>query len=168
MKVLDLCCDGGHVFEGWFGSETDFRLQLEQGLIGCPQCGRTQVRRLPSAPRLNLGGVRAVDGHRPAAAVQPAVPTEGQRDVTSSPQPTADEAARDLGRFFLAAVRQVLKQTEDVGGRFADEARRIHAGEAPLRPIRGQASEAEREALSDEGIEVLTLPVPPGLDGPLH
>jgi hypothetical protein len=112
-------------------------------LIACPLCADTVIVRLPSAPRLNLSGGRGAEA--PAQAPQP------------NPQ-----------ALWMKAVRQLLANTEDVGERFADEARRIHYGEAPERGIRGQASEHEREALHEEGIEVMPLPLPAALKEPLQ
>jgi hypothetical protein len=77
-------------------------------------------------------------------------------------------AVADLQAAWLGAVRKLMSDTEDVGERFAEEARRIHYGEAAERPIRGQADAQEREALRDEGIEVLALPVPSALKGPVQ
>jgi hypothetical protein len=74
----------------------------------------------------------------------------------------------DVQAAWLAGVRQLLARTEDVGTRFAEEARRIHYGEAPNRGIRGHASPEEREALLDEGIETVAIPVPRALDGPVQ
>ena len=157
MKVLDLRCAAGHAFEGWFVSEEDYGSQCERGLLDCPVCGNAEVVRLPSAPRLNLSGARA-----PAAA--PAPSTQGE----AAPPPTVtalvDTSLRGaIAQRFAEAVAEVLKNTEDVGTRFAEEARRIHYGEADPKAIRGQATPQEREALADEGIEVFTLPtgVPP-------
>ena len=157
MKVLDLRCAAGHAFEGWFVSEEDYGSQCERGLLDCPVCGNAEVVRLPSAPRLNLSGARA-----PAAAPAPA--TQGE----AAPPPTVtslvDTSLRGaIAQRFAEAVAEVLKNTEDVGTRFAEEARRIHYGEADPKAIRGQATPQEREALADEGIEVFTLPtgVPP-------
>ena len=73
-----------------------------------------------------------------------------------------------MQQLWLDAVRHVISRTEDVGPRFAEEARRIHYGEAAQRGIRGQATPEERAALADEGIDTVALPVPPGLDGPTH
>ena len=73
-----------------------------------------------------------------------------------------------LQAHWLASVRKLLASTEDVGTRFAEEARRMHYGEVPQRGIRGQASPEEREALRDEGIETVAIPVPQALDGPLQ
>lgn len=146
MKVIDLRCGNGHGFEGWFGSEDDFLQQNGRGLIECPLCTDRAVTRMPSAPRLNLSGAR-----EPAPAPVPAKAAEPQ--------------AADLQAMWLQAVRQLMASTEDVGGRFAEEARRIHYGETPLRGIRGQTTPDEREALAEEGIEVVSIPVPPALKG---
>ena len=158
MKVLNLCCSQDHAFEGWFGSETDFLDQCERGVVQCPLCGNAQVRRLPSAPRLNLSGARA-PASAPAAEATLAKPPG---KPPGHPHPT------DLQSMWLQAVAQVMKHTEDVGERFAEEARRIHYGESAQRGIRGQASADEREALADEGIEVMPLPMPAALKGTAH
>lgn len=151
MKVLNLRCAHGHGFEGWFASEDDFLDQNGRGLIECPLCADRIITRLPSAPRLNLSGASA-PAPAPAAA----------------PASAAAVSPADLQAAWLQAVQQVLKNTEDVGERFADEARRIHYGESEHRGIRGQASAEEREALADEGIEVMALPIPAGLKGPVQ
>jgi hypothetical protein len=153
MKVLDLRCSGGHGFEGWFGSEDDFLQQNATGRVECPLCGDKVVSRLPSAPRLNLSGGRE-ENHR-------AAPQE------AAPQPPTPEAQM-LQAVWLQAVRHVLAQTEDVGARFAEEARRIHYGEAESRGIRGEATPDEAQALVEEGIEVAVLPVPKALKEPLQ
>jgi hypothetical protein len=80
----------------------------------------------------------------------------------------AQPAAADLQAMWMQAVREILRQTEDVGERFVEEARRIHFGEAEERGIRGVATPEEREALRDEGIEVMALPVPAALKGPVQ
>jgi hypothetical protein len=149
MKVLNLRCDHDHAFEGWFASEADFQDQASRGVVACPMCGSPQVHRLPSAPRLNLSGAR--EPAAPAPAVAEAV----------APQAT-------LQAQWLQAVAHVLQNTEDVGERFPEEARRIHYGESPQRGIRGQASADERAELADEGIEVVPLPVPAALKGTAH
>ena len=158
MKVLNLRCANGHGFEGWFASDDDFMDQNGRGLLECPLCADKVVSRLPSAPRLNLSGAKA-----PAASVEakPNAPTTALQ-TPQLPQPA------DLQAAWLNAVRELMARTEDVGPRFAEEARRIHYGETPERGIRGQASAEERDALRDEGIETFALPVPRGLDGPLQ
>ena len=139
MKVIDLRCQSGHRLEGWFAGDEDFLDQNGRGLIECPLCADKVIVRLPSAPRLNLSGAQA-----------PAAPT---------PPVPADESTTMQARW-MQVVRRVIANTEDVGERFADEARRIHYGEAEERAIRGQASADQREALREEGIEVHALPVP--------
>jgi hypothetical protein len=143
MKVLDLRCANNHRFEGWFASDEDEASQRERGLLDCPLCGDKDVQRLPSAPRLNLGAER---------------PTEA----------LALPAPDDLQAQWLRAVRRMMENTEDVGERFADEARRIHYGEVRQRGIRGQASPSEAEALKEEGIEVMAMPLPAALKGTLQ
>lgn len=152
MKVLSLRCDQGHGFEGWFGSEDDYRTQCDRGLVECPLCGSGQVDRLPSAPRLNL---------LPSKRAEPA-----SAPVATTSQPTPEQ--QSVEALWLRAVHHVMAQTEDVGERFADEARRIHYGETPERGIRGQASADEAQSLREEGIEVHALPVPKALKGPLQ
>ncbi len=107
---------------------------------------------MPSAPRLNLGASEPV----PAAA-----PAAGKQEVMSAPN-------EQLQAAWVQLVRQVMTQTEDVGERFAEEARKIHYGETEERGIRGQASREETQALLEEGISVLPLPIPKGLKGPLQ
>lgn len=152
MKVLDLRCANGHGFEGWFASDEDFMDQNGRGLVECPLCADKVVTRLPSAPRLNLSGARAP---LETAAPPPAAPT-------------VDARPADLQAAWLQAVRHMLAHTEDVGERFAEEARRIHYGEEPQRGIRGQATPEERHALREEGIETMSIPLPAALKGPVQ
>ena len=146
MKVLDLRCGVGHLFEGWFASEDDYGSQRDRGLLDCPVCGNAEVMRLPSAPRLNLSGARPPEGAPAPASPAPA-------------QATALAGAGTAAQRFVEAVAELLNNTQDVGSRFAEEARRIHYGESEAKAIRGQTTPEEREALADEGIEVFTLPV---------
>ena len=150
MKVLNLRCSNGHAFEGWFASDDEFMEQNGGGELQCPLCADSVITRLPSAPRLNLSGAREKP---PEAAVAPAA---------------ADAPGSELQALWMKAVRHVLAHTEDVGERFAEEARRIHYGEAPERGIRGQVDARQRDELIDEGIEVFALPLPRALDGPLQ
>ena len=139
MKVLNLQCAHQHGFEGWFASEDDFQGQLGRWLVECPMCGDTTITKMLSAPRLNLGATKE--------------PTPERQDVMS---PTG----RTLQAAWLKMAREVMANTEDVGERFAEEARRIHYGEVDERNIRGQASREETEALIEEGISVMPLPIP--------
>lgn len=158
MKVFDLQCRAGDRFEGWFASEDDYRSQEQRGLVSCPVCGSTEITRMPSAPRLNLGQAGASE---PASAKK--APEQGGAhggEAASIPQ--------QMQASYLQAVRHLMANSEDMGPRFAEEARRIHYGEAEQRPIRGQADAQERAALQEEGIEVVRLPIPQGMDGPLQ
>jgi hypothetical protein len=146
MKVLNLQCRHAHAFEGWFASEEDFQGQLARGLVECPMCGDVEIAKMPSAPRLNLG------------AAEPAQP---KQEVMAAPNAQLQAAWRQI-------VQQVMANTEDVGERFAEEARKIHYGESDERGIRGQATREETEALLEEGIGVLPLPIPKGMKGPLQ
>ena len=148
MKVLDLRCAHDHRFEGWFASEEEAQSQIARDLVQCPVCGDHAVTRLPSAPRLNLSGATAREG-----SAKPA-------------QPSA--APVTLQSLYIKAVKQVLAQTEDVGDRFAEEARRMHYDEAPERGIRGSASPEEVQALAEEGIETIPLVVPDALKQTAH
>lgn len=158
MKVLNLQCAHQHSFEGWFGSEEDFQSQLSRGLVECPMCADKAVQKMPSAPRLNLGGHAAPEASStssdvtPGAAMSTAV-TPVQADASKVMNPEAQAA-------FLKALRHVVANTEDVGERFADEARRMHYGDTEARNIRGQASVKETVELLEEGIEVMPLPLP--------
>jgi hypothetical protein len=169
MKVLNLCCANGHGFEGWFASEDDFLAQNGQGQIACPMCADSTVQRLPSAPRLNLSGAREAPVVASQGAATPAdadgttpAKTGGTMTVSTS------HGMADMHAAWLRSVRQLMARTEDVGPRFATEARRMHYGEKEQRHIRGQATPDERAALADEGIETLAIPVPAALKGPVQ
>ena len=151
MKVLNLRCAQQHRFEGWFGSEDEFARQLAGSEIACPLCGDTTATRLPSAPHIGAG--------------RPAAPDRPGHGVAASPQATTEVT---LQSQWLRAVRRVMDSTEDVGERFPEEARRIHYGEVEERGIRGRASREDAEALREEGIEVMAMPIPDALKGPVQ
>lgn len=137
MKIFDLQCGAGHRFEGWFASAEEFSSQRAQGLVGCPSCGAQEIERVPSATRFNVG------------AQAPAAKLEAGQDPHALAQ-----------RLYSRMLDEILSRSEDVGSEFPAEARRIHYKEAPDRMIRGEASRDEHEALVDEGIPVLSLPIP--------
>lgn len=154
MKVLDLHCPHGHLFEGWFASEDDFQGQLQRKLVLCPVCGHSDITKRLSAPRINLGA-------KPAALPPAAEPAAAAMPSPSMP-PEAREQLQAMQAAWLKWSRQVAQQTEDVGERFADEARRMHYGETDERAIRGKASPEQAMQLLDEGIAVLPLALPEG------
>ncbi|GJH28097.1 DUF1178 family protein [Caballeronia novacaledonica] len=149
MKVLDLKCSHEHRFEGWFASTEEFESQLSRKLVACPVCSATDVSRMPSAPRLNLSSARG------EAAPQ-------------APQAQAAPESAALQARALKFMRELIEKTENVGERFAEEARRIHYNEAPARNIRGVTTPEDAHALLEEGIDVMPLPVPEALKEPLQ
>ena len=140
MIVFDLCCDSQHRFEGWFASGEDFDRQLEQKLLVCPVCDSGEIVRVPHAVRISTGA--RDNAPAPAAGTQPQYANLGAEVLTR-------------------LIDHIIENTEDVGTEFPEEARKIHYREVPERRIRGTASRKEVEALTDEGIEVAALPVPP-------
>jgi len=147
MIVYDLQCQSGHRFEGWFGSAEDFATQHDRGLLECPSCGAKHVVRVPSAARINMGAMMPVPPQKAPAV--PAQSAEGRDPIA---------IAQMLYSQMLDAL---LSKSDDVGKEFATEARRIHNAEAPERAIRGQATQEEHDALLEEGIPVMRLPIPP-------
>jgi len=143
MKVFDLQCALQHVFEGWFASEEEFQRQLGASMVVCPLCGNASVSKRLSAPRLNL---------RHAARQSSTGQDVETSDVTGG--------APSLQNTWMALASHVVATTVDVGGDFADEARRIHYGETPERAIRGTTTVAEAIQLLDEGIAVLPVLLP--------
>lgn len=146
MKVLDLQCANAHVFEGWFADEAAFQRQLSGGFLQCPVCASAAVHKLLSAPRIQ----------RSAAPTSPSVepPTAG---VENPGQAQAE---------WLQRARDMVAHAENVGERFAAEARAMHEGVQASRSIRGVASaEQARELLSDG---ILVLPLPSVLSDTLH
>ena len=146
MIIFDLRCVNGHGFEGWFASSEEFTRQQEMQLVRCPICDVARVERLPSA----------------RVHVKKSAATMDQPVVKDAPQ----EAIAGFPADLVAKLRDILRNTEDVGEKFPDEARKIHYEEIPARAIRGKASREEAQALTDEGIEF--SPLPPFLTGESH
>ena len=144
MIVYNLGCANDHRFEGWFSSADDYEQQTGCKLLSCPLCGDERISRVPHAPHVSSG-----------SSERPAPPS-------SRPQKGLPHQYANLGAELLGKViDKVLENTEDVGRAFPEEARKIHYRETPERHIRGTASNKEVEALRDEGIEVVALPLPP-------
>ena len=165
MKVLDLQCQHHHSFEGWFGSEDDFQSQNARLLVECPFCGDHQITKMLSAPRLNLSGASQSHPHSDIST------TSEQTDSNAVTTTTSSSAALmpvEAQQAWMHMVQHVLSNTEDVGGQFAEEARKMHYGETPERAIRGQVSREETSALLEEGIPVMPLPMPAAIKGPLQ
>lgn len=141
MIVLNLRCSKEHRFEGWFASSAEFERQSIENMVACPSCGDTHIVRMPSAPH--------IQSMTTAVAAPAPAPAEVMEKV---PEVVAD---------LVRAIGEMVRNTENVGERFAEEARRIHYQEAPARGIRGRATREETDELLDEGISVLSLPFMP-------
>jgi hypothetical protein len=148
LKVFDLSCEHDHLFEGWFSSQESYDDQLAQGLVRCPVCQSDQITRRVSAPHLNIGHLRSPPDKHPEAGVP-------ERAAVASL--TMEQLTR-LQAEVLRQIRQIVRQTDDVGAQFATEARRMHSGEIQERPIRGTASAQECQELVEEGIAIMPIP----------
>lgn len=144
MIHYDVICGTGHKFDGWFPSSTGFEIQSKQGLIACPICADTKITRAlmaPSVPR--KGNAIAPVPQEPALLALPA----------------AGGVLPDSVRTAMRHMRQLVEvHCDHVGTNFAEEARRIHYGEAAPRGIYGESTAEEAEALADEGIEIAQIP----------
>ena len=150
MIVYNLGCTNDHRFEGWFSSADDYERQTSAKLLSCPLCGSDRISRLPHASYVSTPGERPAE---PAAEPPKGVPRQYS----------------NVGADLLAKlIDTVIENTEDVGRAFPEEARKIHYKEAPERHIRGNASAKEVDALRDEGIDVVALPIPPHRLGKTH
>jgi hypothetical protein len=162
MIKYQLVCDQNHEFEGWFQASAAFDAQAESGLLRCPLCDSDQVKRALMTPNLASPKRRkAIEPPLADLAPKPANPTLAQQLAP----PTESEQVQVFGAA-LAKLRQlqqkITKDCRDVGDNFAEEARKIHYGEAEADGIYGQTTHEEREALEDEGIDVLDMPwLPP-------
>jgi hypothetical protein len=147
MIVFDLLCGAGHRFEGWFGSSAEFSAQKDRDQVSCPSCGSSNVQRIPSASRVNLG------------APEPKAPPAST--PTRTPQMEGKDPFAIAQMLYSRMLDELLTKTEDVGKKFPDEARKIFYQEAPARGIRGEATPEQHDELLDEGIPVARLPIPP-------
>ena len=159
MIHYQLCCAEDHAFDGWFKDSAAFDMQAKRGLVACPQCASTAVRRALMAP--SIARPRPAPGKDAAPA--PSVP---QTVPQPPPKLPLAGAMPDQLRAALQRVRaEVEAKCEHVGPRFAEEARAIHRGETEARGIYGNATPEQAEALAEEGIEVAAIPWLPRADG---
>jgi len=146
-----LRCERGHDFESWFQSSSAYDSQRKRGLVACPMCDSTKVEKAIMAPRI------ATKGKSKQAAPQPAPAAEdsGSSSLVMAPQ------ERELITKLKELRDHVLKNADNVGNKFPEEARKMHYGDIEHRAIYGEATADEAKALVDEGIEVAPLPVLP-------
>ncbi|MCM2458534.1 DUF1178 family protein [Rhizobium sp. CG4] len=138
MIRYSLSCEKAHEFEGWFAGSADFDQQVERGLVSCPVCNSLQVTKALMAPSVSTA--------------------RKQDEMRTLAMDTAQKAVLAKVKETLAEIRA---NTEDVGERFPEEARKIHYGEADQRGIIGQATLQEAKALVEEGIDIAPLPIIP-------
>ena len=167
-----LACDRDHEFESWFPSSDAYDAQKKRGLVECPVCGSAKVEKQIMAPRIARtdrgrdSGKDKDPGASPAPNLPVPVPAPAAPEapaVPPAPQPVAlfSEKERELRAMVKALREHVEKTAEHVGGRFPDEARRMHYGEIEHRSIYGEATPAEARELIEEGIEIHPLPIVP-------
>jgi hypothetical protein len=151
MKVYNLACPMDHRFEGWFASEEDCLAQQDKGILACPVCDSTDITRMPSAPHI----ARTSSTELTVSKDSPSL----SGDVIALTGNDHSQLEAQVQAAFLKGMRDLMGRSEDVGNTFAEEARKIHYKEAPERSIRGQTTLDEAQALRDEGIEVMAMPL---------
>lgn len=164
MIRYSLKCERGHEFESWFQDSASFDKQLKRKLVSCPACESVKVEKAIMAPQVprkgRTAGQRARDEHIAAAS---AAETSAPAAAPSPPAAAAlmSPEAQEF-RAKLKELRDYIKtKADDVGGKFPEEARKMHYGEIEHRPIYGEASPDEARELIEEGVEVLPVPVLP-------
>jgi len=153
MIRYNLHCERGHAFESWFQSSSAYDSQVKRKLVSCPDCGSVKVEKAIMAPQI---GRKRKD---PARAPQPEAATDAN---TTSSTPLIMAQERELRAKLKELRDHVVKNADNVGEKFPDEARKMHYGDIEHRPIYGEASPDEARSLIDEGIEVAPLPILPG------
>ena len=157
MIHYQLRCGEDHEFDGWFNDSAGFEKQAKRGLIECPTCGGTTVRRALMAP--------AVATRKKSVAPPPAPPVPTQQVLPPEPRPGGPPMPAQAIALLQRMRAEVEKNCDYVGPTFAEEARKIHYGEVEAHGIYGETTPDEAEALADEGIEVQSLPWVPPADG---
>ena len=155
MIRFALVCENGHGFESWFASNDSYDFQIENNLVSCPHCNAAKVSKAVMAP--------AVARADRASAAAPGQEPAGKQQTPAGKQNVAliGEGDRELRALAQELHAKIIAATDDVGEQFTQEARRIHDGEAPERPIRGQASPEEARALIEDGVSILPMPILP-------
>lgn len=174
MIRYDLRCSGGHDFDGWFRDSAAFDSLVKAGLVECPTCADTDVSKQLMAPAVaKAPGVKGrPDRAEPKGPSVPRGDLPAERPAKPPAPPAAAVAAgggapapAQLVAMLQRMRAEVEKHCEYVGPNFAEEARKIHNGESERAGIYGEATEAEAEALKDEGIDVARIPWVPRADG---
>jgi hypothetical protein len=152
MIRYNLRCERDHAFESWFQSSSAYESQEKRKLVNCPVCGSAKVERAIMAPQIVSKKGRDVAVPAPVAATEVTTPA-------STPLMMAQE--RELRAKLKELRDHIVKNADNVGERFPNEARKMHYGDIEHRPIYGEASPEEARSLIEEGVEVSPLPVLP-------
>jgi hypothetical protein len=166
MIRYSLRCERGHAFESWFQSSSAYESQEKRKLVSCPACGSTKVERAIMAPQIVTRKGRAkaaVPGEAtdaPAEAAQESAQASTQGSAQAS-TPLLMAQERELRAKLKELRDHIVKNADNVGEKFPNEARKMHYGDIEHRPIYGEASPGEARALIEEGVEVSPLPVLP-------
>jgi len=165
MIHYQLRCEADHEFDGWFRDSDNFDRQVERKLVSCPACASTDVRRALMAPGIRKKGRASA----PVIEAETGLPVTPPLQSPTAGAPAANQSTGgiipDQVRAALLKLRaEVEKSCDYVGPNFAEEARKIHNGEAPARGIYGESTKAEAEALADDGIGVAQIPWLPRAD----
>jgi hypothetical protein len=158
MIRYTLACERRHDFEIWFKNSADFDRQSKRGLVSCPECGSAKVEKAIMAPSLGRRSRKGIDAPATAApAPQAAEPAAEAKTPVAMMSPQEREF-----RTKLKELRDhLIKNAENVGGKFPEEARKMHYGEVEHRSIYGEASPQDAKEMLDEGIEFHPLPAIP-------
>jgi hypothetical protein len=156
MIHYNLRCERGHAFESWFQSSAAYESQEKRKLVNCPVCGSAKVERAIMAPQ--IVGKKGRDKAEPAPVA--AAPADSTAPA-STPTPLLMAQERELRAKLKELRDHIVKNADNVGERFPNEARKMHYGDIEHRPIYGEASPDEARALIEEGVEVSPLPVLP-------
>ena len=158
MIRYNLRCERGHVFESWFQSSSAYEAQEKRKLVNCPSCGSAKVERAIMAPQI-VSNKKGRESAEAAPAPATTTTTEVTAPAASTPLLMAQE--RELRAKLKELREHIVKNADNVGERFPNEARKMHYGDIEHRPIYGDASPDEARALIEEGVEVTPLPVLP-------
>ncbi len=161
MIRYNLRCERGHTFESWFQSSSAYETQEKRKLVNCPACGSAKVERAIMAPQ--IVSKKGRESAAPAPAPAPVAPADvaATEVATSGSTPLLMAQERELRAKIRELRDHIVKNADNVGERFPNEARKMHYGDIEHRPIYGEASPDEARALIDEGVEVSPLPVLP-------
>ncbi len=153
MIRFALACAKDHAFEGWFRNNDDFDTQSEKRLIECPMCGSSSISKALMAPAVSTS--RAQEARKSSA--QPASSIDDQEVLTLSHGQNQQEIMKQM----RILAKKLKEGAEYVGDNFANEARKIHEGEADARGIYGEATIAEAQGLAEDGIDFMPIPTFP-------